>query len=143
MFCELVLAVAILVSPDISPAAAPAFQVIVNRDNPVTAISRAELSAVFMKRNTRWRHGPEVVPVDLHATSRVRESFSASVHETSVAFVIRYWQRLLFSGRGVPPPVVRRDEEVTEFVAKRRGAIGYVSGNAALPPEVKAIAVTK
>ena len=143
MFCELVLAVAALLPADTRPAGAFPFQVIVHRENPVAAISRAELSAVFMKRNPRWRHGPEVVPVDQQPTSAVREAFSAGVHETSVAFVIRYWHRVLFSGRGVPPAIVRRDSDVIDFVAQRRGAIGYVSATATIPTDVKVIAVTR
>lgn len=141
MFCELVLAVVTLVAADIRPAAAEPFRVIVHRDNPAVSISRAELSAMFMKRSRRWKHGSDVVPVDQKTTSKVREEFSRRVHDHSVAFVIRYWHRVVFSGRGVPPQIAGSDAEVMTFVAANRGGVGYVSPDAALPAGVRVLRV--
>jgi len=47
-----------------------------------------------------------------------------------------------WTSRGFRPPAVKgSDAEVVAFVAKTEGAVGYVSKAAALPPEVKAVAV--
>ena len=84
-----------------------------------------------------WRDGSEIVAVDQPGRSALRESFSREIHEKSTAFVSRYWQRLIFAGRGIPPPELSSDEEVIAFVAKHRGAIGYVSPAAAISDGVK------
>jgi ABC-type phosphate transport system substrate-binding protein len=143
MLCELVLAVVTLFAADMRPAAAEPFKVIAHRDNPAASISRAELSAMFMRRSRRWPHGVDVLPVDQKATSSVRDHFSARVHDHSVAFVIRYWHRVVFSGRGVPPPVAGSDAEVMTFVGANRGGVGYVSSAAQLPPGVKVLRVVE
>ena len=143
MLCELVLAVVTVFAADLSPAAAQPFKVIVHRDNPATSISRAELSAMFMRRDRRWPHGVDVSPVDQRATSKIREAFSRAVHDHSVAFVVRYWHRVVFSGRGIPPQIAGSDAEVITFVAASRGAVGYVSGDTALPPGVKTLRVVE
>jgi hypothetical protein len=44
-----------------------------------------------------------------------------------VSSIKAYWQKQIFSGRGVPPEEKQSDEEVLEYVSKNVGAIGYIS----------------
>lgn len=113
----------------------PPFLVVVNRSNPAVSVTREELSAIYLKRNSNW------LPVDQYPAARVRERFSRVVHGKSVAYVTRYWQRLIFSGRGIPPRQLPSDAAVLEFVRNNAHAIGYIAG----PPAdgVKVIAVTR
>ena len=103
------------------------FNVVVHRNNPIGSITRAELSAIYMKRTRSWGDGREIVPVDQPVSSPVRERFSRSVHGKNVAYVTRYWQRLIFSGRGIPPRQLQNDAAVLELVKNSRGAIGYIA----------------
>ena len=114
------------------------FRVVVNRANPVNSMTRAQLSAVYMKRVRSWGDGAEIVPVE---QSSLREHFSRAIHGKSVAYVTRYWQRLIFAGRGVPPADLRTCDAVLDFVKAHRGAIGYLDAGAALGDDVKVIAV--
>lgn len=104
-----------------------AFRVVVHRNNPIESITRAELSAIYMKRTRSWRDGSEIVPADQPVSSAVRERFSRSIHGKNVAYVTRYWQRLIFSGRGIPPRQLQNDAAVLELVKNRRDAIGYIA----------------
>ena len=49
-----------------------------------------------------------------------------------VAAVLSHWQRLIFSGKGVPPSELAGEREVVSFVKRTAGAIGYVSESAAV-----------
>ena len=118
------------------------FNVVVHRDNPTTSITRAELSAIYMKRTRSWRDGSEIVPVDQPASSRVRERFSRAIHGKNVAYVTRYWQRLIFAGRGIPPRQLQNDAAVLELVKNSRGAIGYIAGDPPPGGGVKVLPVT-
>jgi ABC-type phosphate transport system substrate-binding protein len=126
------------------PAPRPAlqFRVIVHSTNPVDSISRQQLSAIYMKKVRQWPNRTEIAPVDQSPTSRVRERFSDSVHGKSVAYVTRYWHRVIFSGRGLPPFELSSSAAVAEFVSENRGAIGYVSPDLVLGDGVKVITVT-
>lgn len=119
-----------------------AFQVIVHRSNPLASISRAELSAIYMKRTRSWSDGREIVPVDQPAGSSVREHFSRAVHGKNVAYVTRYWQRLIFSGRGIPPRQLQNDAAVLAMVKNSRDAIGYIAGDPELNQDVRVLPVT-
>ena len=50
----------------------------------------------------------------------------------SLEAVRTYWQQMIFSGRELPPPELRSDEEVVGYVLRRPGAIGDVSAGADL-----------
>lgn len=144
MLSQLLLAAAIYLSAaDVlhGRAVAP-FRVVANPSVTATSLTRAELSAIFMRRTRSWRDGTEVRPVEQPSRARVRETFSNAVHGKSVAYVTRYWHRVIFAGRGVPPEELASDAAVLEYVRTHRGAIGYIDG--IIPPGdgVKTIAVT-
>ena len=103
------------------------FVVIVNAQNPISGAQRALLSQIFLKQITRWEDGEIVRPVDLSPDSLVRRTFSRDVIGRSVAAVRHYWQPRIFSGRDVPPAELDSEEAVLHYVAKYRGALGYVS----------------
>ena len=111
-------------------APSPAFQVIVHPRNPTSSVDKKFLADVFLKKRTRWPNDEVVKPVDGSARSAVRGRFSEQVLRRSVAAVRRYWQQIVFSGRGVPPPELESDEAIIGFVLKHQGAIGYVSAGA-------------
>lgn len=145
MLGPLALIAAILLSPGggATPIRDRSFRVVVNRGNPVSTLTRAELSAIFMRRVQSWPDGTEIRPVDHRPDARVRERFSRAVHGKSVAYVTRYWQRLIYAGRGIPPPVVQSAADVMELVHADRGAIGYVDANTPIADDVKVIEVTR
>jgi hypothetical protein len=111
-------------------SATPPYRVIVNAQNPLAWVDRRFLSQAMLKKVTHWDHGEPIRPVDLPAESPVRRRFSAEVHNRSVPAVRSYWQQIIFSGRGVPPPELESDEAVVRYVARQPGGLGYVAGNA-------------
>ncbi len=118
-----------------------AFKVIVNESNSTESLSREEVSRFFLKKSSEWKHGFRVSPVDLVADSAVRAAFSESIHGRKTEWIQSYWQKLIFSGRKTPPPELRSDSEVQDFVRHNVGAIGYVSAQAALGAGLKELRV--
>ena len=104
-----------------------AFHVIVNPDNATSAVDRKFLAEAFLKKVTRWPNDELIRPVDQEASAPARHAFSESVLKRSVAAVKSYWQQMVFSGGGVPPPELDGEGEIVKFVLKNQGAVGYVS----------------
>ena len=69
-------------------------------------------------------------PVNLSEDSPVREKFSKEIHKKKIFSIKSYWQKQIFSGRGVPPQEKASDQDVLEYVEENAGAIGYVSASA-------------
>jgi ABC-type phosphate transport system substrate-binding protein len=125
-------------------ASAADFVVVVNAANPETALPAAEISKLFLQRKTQWTRLPErVMAVDLAEDSPVRASFSRAIHQRPTAAVKAYWQKMIFSGRDVPPPEKASPTEVLAYVRANPGGIGYVPAGTALPDGVKALKVTQ
>ncbi len=119
------------------------FQVVIHAENPTTELPAATVSRMFLKKLKRWPHGVRVVPIDLQAKSEVRKDFTRAVHKKSVTAIKSFWQRMIFSGRGDPPPLEESSEEaVLDFVRSNPGAIGYVAVATPLGDGVKKLKVT-
>ena len=119
------------------------FLIIVHADNPVTEMSKKDLSKLFLKKMKTWKElDVTVEPIDLVGDSPVRERFSDVIHERKVASIKAYWQKEIFSGRAVPPVEKESDADVLDAVSKNSGAIGYVSESAAVADyKVKVITI--
>ncbi len=117
------------------------FKVITNNAFPSSTVSKGELKNLYLGKTSRWRDGAKADPVDLPSDSEAREAFSEEVLGKPVSAVKSNWQRLIFSGKGVPPPEVSGDREAVSFVKGRSGAVGYVSDGAATEG-VKVLTVT-
>lgn len=107
------------------------FKVVVNSANPDTVLTKDTISKIFLKKIKRWETMDEkILPVDLVEDSSIRESFSEIILDKKISSVKAYWQKQIFSGRGVPPPEKKNDKEILEYVDENEGAIGYISQNA-------------
>ena len=140
LLCLLVALLLVAASPD------ERYQVIVNSSVPVTSLSKADLSLLFLKKMTsyqKWGNAGKVVPVDLAADSETRIAFTKAVHQKAVTAIKAYWQQQIFSGRGTPPVEVTSDADMIAMVSKTAGAIGYVTAGASLPGGVKVVRVSE
>jgi ABC-type phosphate transport system substrate-binding protein len=107
---------------------APQVSIIVNAANPMSEMTRAQISQLFLKKATHWGDGVQAMPVDLADTFPVRERFTQWIHKRTVRAVKLYWQQKIFSGREIPLPERESDAAVIGYVEEHAGAIGYVSG---------------
>jgi ABC-type phosphate transport system substrate-binding protein len=128
----LVLLVTALCATLFAQSAPSVYQVVVNPNNPSSAVDREFLEDAFLKKIATWPSGEAIRPVDLAPESPVRRRFSEEILRRSVDAVKGYWQQRIFSGRDVPPPELDTSEDVVKYVLRYEGAVGYVSGSAKL-----------
>lgn len=102
------------------------YRIVVNPSNPVSALSRAQVSKLFLEKST-WDDGAAVSPVDLLPTSPVRDGFSREVLGLAVPAVIEKMSSVAKASGANPPPSLASDREVLAYVRLKPGAIGYVS----------------
>lgn len=112
-----------------SSAEEPSFVVIINHANDDLRLDKKAVADIFLKKRIRWNNERAIQPVDQNRKSAVRRRFSEDALGRSVAAVRTYWNQLVFSGRGVPPPELESDGDVVRYVASNEGAIGYVSAS--------------
>ena len=121
---------------------AEGFVVVINESNPTTEMDAKRMAKMFLKKIKRWEDKEAVIPVDQSDDSTARERFTEAVHKKSVSAIKSYWQRMIFSGRDVPPTELGSDQAVLDFVRQNRGAIGYVTSGTELGEGIKELIVT-
>jgi ABC-type phosphate transport system substrate-binding protein len=99
--------------------------VIVNKTNPTSAMSRDEVRNHYLKKQSSWRNGEKLRPVDTEA-SGLRDAFVRKLLGMSSEELERYWLELKYQKAEAPPKRVDGDGAVIKFVAAFKGGIGFV-----------------
>jgi ABC-type phosphate transport system substrate-binding protein len=100
--------------------------------------TRADIKAIFLETKTSLSDGSRVLPVILRGSAC--EAFARNYLGKSAIGLETYYRGLVFSGTGIIPKMLASEDEVIAYVAKTRGAIGYVS-SAASANRVKVLVV--
>ena len=119
-----------LVSSTVPGMSQSSYKIIVHNDVKQESVTKNELSKIFLKKVVQWEGGTAIKPVDQKKDSGLRLKFSKEVLKKDVNAVTAFWQRKIYSGRGLPPAEVATDAAVVEYVKNNPGAIGYVSTKA-------------
>lgn len=101
-------------------------KVIANSSVQATSISASELKGVYLEEKSSLPGSGHVEPV-LAKSGPAHEAFLRHVLGRSDSDLQMYYRSLVFTGRGSIPKMLDSDEAVVAYVAKTRGAIGYVS----------------
>ena len=110
----------------ISNLAAANLKVIANPSVRVSAVSVDELKNVFLITKTSFSDGSHVEPI-LEKGGPTHEAFIKEYLGKSDAALQTYYRSLVFTGKASMPKTIAADAEVVAYVAKTKGAIGYVS----------------
>lgn len=136
---NLLLAVAGLTILLSTRALAGNLRIIANPSVKAEAVSDSEIKSVFLEERNSLRDGTHVEPV-LSKGGPAHAMFLKDYLGQNDDTLKNYYRALVFTGKGSMPKILRSDEEVVAYVAKTRGAIGYVSSTATLDG-VKTLAV--
>lgn len=99
-------------------------KVIANSSIPADAISARELKNVFLGETNRLG-GAHVEPI-FQKGGQTHEAFLKECLRQSDSQLRAYYHALVVTGRGEMPKELGSDREVVAYVAKTKGAIGYV-----------------
>jgi hypothetical protein len=126
----LVVAAAVLSAA--SPALAADFKVIANSSVKADAISGDDLKGVFLATRTSLGDGSHVEPV-WGTAGAPHEAFLKQYVGKTDAALGTYYRSLVFTGKASMPKTLGSDAEVAAYVAKTKGAIGFVASDVAAP----------
>lgn len=111
--------------------------VIVHPSN-TSSFDKAELEALFMVKKSSYGNGQKASPYYLSADDPVRHQFDEKVLGRSSSQLKAYWSKLVFTGKGTPPPELGSSAEAVAKVAGDVSAIAYVD-KAAVKDGVKVV----
>lgn len=101
--------------------------VIVHPGNSLEAITKDKLKRIYLGKSKEFPNGLIIAALDQAKESEEKEEFYKKVVGKSLSQVSAYWSRLIFTGKGVPPRVLRNDEEIKSWVASHPESIAYIN----------------
>jgi len=124
LLCAVVLAVCAAVT-----ASAADIKVIANPSVGASSVSADDLKGVFLATKTSLSDGSHVEPV-LEKDGPAHEAFLKQFIGKTDTALETYYRSLVFTGKASMPKTLAADAEMVAYVAKTKGAIGYVSAGA-------------
>lgn len=103
--------------------------VVVSAESPVVELPRLHLIDIYLGRTARFPDGRRAVPINQAAGSREQLAFYDHYLGRTAAEMKAHWSKLVFTGRGRPPPDVSGSEAVRERIAADPSAVGYIDAN--------------
>jgi hypothetical protein len=100
-------------------------KIIANSSVGISSVSADEVKGVFLVTKTLLSDGSHVEPV-LEKSGTVHETFIKEYLGKTDAALQTYYRSLVFTGKASMPKTLGADSEVVAYVAKTKGAIGYV-----------------
>ena len=103
-------------------------KVIANASVGASSVSADEIKGVVLATKTSLSDGSHVVPV-LEKGGPAHEAFLKEYLGKTDSALQTYYRSLVFTGKASMPKMLAADAEVVAYVAKTKGAIGYVSAD--------------
>lgn len=112
----------------VTPAAHADIAVIVNPENPLSALNEDDVRRIFMGRMRLYPNSDQgIEAVDQAEAHSGFANFYKTIAGLTPAKLKRQRASYLFSGKGRLPQALNDDASVLDFVAKNPAAIGYVA----------------
>jgi ABC-type phosphate transport system substrate-binding protein len=99
---------------------------VVSSRSAVTSLSRAQVADIFLGKASRFPDGTAATPLDQAEGSAVHVEFYQKIAGKTAALMRVYWSKIIFTGRGEPPPTVADGEELKKRLRVDPAAIGYI-----------------
>lgn len=99
---------------------------VVSAKSPITALDKSQVADLFLGKASRFPDGVQAVPIDQAEGLAVRDEFYEKVLGRTAAQMKAYWSKIIFTGRGQPPPTVSNDIEMKKRISENPTAIGYI-----------------
>lgn len=99
---------------------------VVSAKSSITAVSKSQLADIFLGKTNRFPDGTQATPVDQAEGSAARDEFYDKIVGKTAAQIKAYWSKIIFTGRGQPPPTVSSSLEMKKRISENPAAIGYL-----------------
>lgn len=124
----LIILVGCLMSFKINSISGTSIAIIVNKDNPVTALTAAEVKLYWLRKTKkRWPEiNKNIRPADFKSKNGAQDAFYGTVLKMSLSDVETYFIQKAYESADKPQDKLTSNDAMVNFVANEPGAIGYI-----------------
>jgi ABC-type phosphate transport system substrate-binding protein len=99
---------------------------VVSAKSAITSLDKSQVADIFLGKATHFPNGVQAIPIDQSEGLALRDEFYGKVVGKSASQIKAYWTKIIFTGRGQPPPSVSGDIEMKKRIGENPTAIGYI-----------------
>jgi ABC-type phosphate transport system substrate-binding protein len=99
--------------------------VLTNAEVQAGDLSLANLRAIFTIRKRSWDDKTPIKVFVLPDQNPLHQKFCKTILKVYPYVLREQWDRLIFSGTGIPPTIVKNEQELQAIINATPGAIGY------------------
>ncbi len=93
--------------------------------NPKVSIE--DVRALYLNNRMINAIDISLTPIDCPDTQELKDVFYKRIANLSRIELKRHWSRAIFTGKGIPPIVIQREDLIESAVAENPSFIGYLS----------------
>lgn len=108
------------------PALAGEVKIVANASVKTGSVTVSELRSVFLLQRGTLEDGSAVAPV-VQRSGAAHEAFVREYLNRDPEGMRSFYEGMVSTGKGLMPKILGSDQDVVAYVARTRGAIGYVS----------------
>jgi ABC-type phosphate transport system substrate-binding protein len=110
-------------------APAPALVVIAHKDVTDSGLPASDIQDVYLGKKTKWKDNTDLKPAQLKDSAAMDEFLKIYVKRSKRLYQ-NHWNKMIFTGQGVPPKLFENEKDLLDYVATTKGALGYVTRGA-------------
>lgn len=100
--------------------------VLVGHPGIATTLTTEQAANLYLGKGNKLPNGVTAVVFELENGDPLRVEFHAKVTGKSEAQLQSYWSRLVFTGKGTPPPQLKDAAQMKYSIASTVNAVGYI-----------------
>ena len=100
--------------------------IIVHKSNPLSSISKEELSNIFLGKKVLWESGSRIVAGMISTDNDQIKGFLKRICNKSVKRFNAHWMKFIFSGSGIRPQEFSSSMNASYFVGSHKNSIAIV-----------------
>ena len=102
--------------------------IIVNSNLKVTQLDKKDVQDIFLGKKITWPDDKETeIKFVLISDADFHSEFVKDYTHKSTAQFKRYWNNMVFTGKGMMPKNIDSMEALIQYVSQTDGAIGYIT----------------
>jgi len=100
--------------------------IITHPETHVDSLEKKEIREIFLGRKKSWEKNEKITLATLKKGRAHKQFLDRFVNKTPFQFR-NYWREKVFLGEGESPKSFETEERLINYVARTKGAVGYIS----------------
>ena len=101
------------------------FVVAVSKESKINRLLKNDIAKIFLSKIKSFPDGNRAIPLEIN-DKELQAIFYKQITNKNKKQLLKYWAKMIFTGKGIPPKKFEKIKELLEFVKQNKNAITYL-----------------